>query len=723
MSQQEPAEDINANEPELCLTCGQPHLPEENHCYTYPNETDDDLICHICLQPLIKPIDTPCGHTYCTFCLTNFLFEKDFCPMDRKHVMLQICKKSNILVNKLLDKLLVSCPFMEHCTQILQRCDLEAHLKYRCKGASHYGLYAERKRRPQDNSPDGSSELTVAALSSEPSACATVEELTDSPGLLSPALSPNGEDNQSGSSSGVPSRANSRKFRNFERSSARSRSFKKLNRAFSVLRRTKSGGADTSLSEGERDAIQGTGSEEEVLPRLHHLIPDGEITSIKIIRSYPTESLAISIVGGNESPLVCIVIQDVYREGVIARDGRLLPGDMILKVNGIDISNVPHNYALSVLKQPCQVLRLTVLREQRYRCRNGGHSYEMHCPRNDSFHITLNKSSHDEQLGIKLVRRPEEPGIFVFNLLEGGVALRDGQIQENDRVLAINGIDLRHGTPEIAAQLIQASEERVHFMVSRQARQRTPDILQVAGWNNNGSPPPCPDERNSPNKNLFHAVTCHEKIVCVTKDPQESLGMTVAGGVSSRGWDLPIYVANIDPDGVVGRDARIKKGDVLLSVNGIELIGVTRSEAVATIKNTSSPMVLKALEMKECENEDVDNQPFLDTDQASSSAEEWSPAWVTWLRLPRYLYNYKEIVLRRSTAGSLGFSIVGGYEESNRNQPFFIKSIVEGTPAYHDGRISKLISLNMLMIKAALHNLHRHTGNCRAQCGPELQRK
>lgn len=68
------------------------------------------------------------------------------------------------------------------------------------------------------------------------------------------------------------------------------------------------------------------------LPQLHHLIPDGELTSIKITRADPSEPLAISIVGGNETPLVRILIQDIYREGVIARDGRLLPGDMILKV-------------------------------------------------------------------------------------------------------------------------------------------------------------------------------------------------------------------------------------------------------------------------------------------------------------------------------------------------------------------------------------------------------
>lgn len=61
-------------------------------------------------------------------------------------------------------------------------------------------------------------------------------------------------------------------------------------------------------------------------------LPEGEITTIEIHRSNPYIELGISIVGGNETPLINIVIQEVYRDGIIARDGRLLAGDQILQV-------------------------------------------------------------------------------------------------------------------------------------------------------------------------------------------------------------------------------------------------------------------------------------------------------------------------------------------------------------------------------------------------------
>ncbi|XP_072295522.1 E3 ubiquitin-protein ligase LNX isoform X4 [Eucyclogobius newberryi] len=578
-----------------------------------------------------------------------------------------------------------------------------------CKGASHYGLSADRKRRSQEGEcTDSTSELTIATLPNDGPAAA-VALLSDEPGLVNPAFDPSMEDNsQSGSTTSLAARSSSKKIRNFDRSSVRSRSFRRLNRAFSVLRRTKSGTAVSNETTEERDNTRNSSVPQEVLalPQLHHLIPDGEVTSIKITRAEPSEPLAISIVGGNETPLVRILIQDIYREGMIARDGRLLPGDMILKVNGIDISNVPHCYAVAILKQPCQLLRLTVLREQRHRYRSHSHTHphDLSSPmaqglpqyplRDDSIHVVLNKSIPDEQLGIKLVRRPEMHGVYIFHLLEGGLAARGGQLCVGDRVLAINGHDLRYGAPEHAALLIQASEERVHFIVSRQICVPTPDILQEAPWAMDGPPPYSPVDIEQTLLDACQKPACYEKTVTLTKEPYDSLGMTVAGGMSSRGWDLPIYVTNVDNDGVVGQEGSIRKGDILQNVNGVDLTGVTRSEAVANLKNTSSPVVLKVLEMRppeeslqECALPTCLTPSPTDSTKSPLPNDDYSPLWVSWLQLPRHLYCCKDIVLRRSTSGSLGFSIVGGQEEVNCNQSFFIRSIVEGTPAYNDGRI------------------------------------
>jgi len=50
----------------------------------------------------------------------------------------------------------------------------------------------------------------------------------------------------------------------------------------------------------------------------------------------------------------------------------------------------------------------------------------------------------------------------VLDLLDGGLAAKDGRLRSNDRVLAVNDQDLRNGTPEQAAQIIQVGASFGH---------------------------------------------------------------------------------------------------------------------------------------------------------------------------------------------------------------------------------------------------------------------
>uniref|UniRef100_A0A4W3HTU5 Ligand of numb-protein X 2a n=1 Tax=Callorhinchus milii TaxID=7868 RepID=A0A4W3HTU5_CALMI len=649
----------------LCFECGEQHWTRENHLYNYQHEVDDDLVCHICLQPLLQPLDTPCGHTFCYKCLQNFLQEKDFCPLDRKRLHFKLCKKSSILVHKLLDKLLVSCPFGNLCKEVVQRCDLEAHLKHRCSGASNHRAALERRRYCRLQAESGNdSKSTVANQESR--------GLPDT-GQLQTSVS-----------------------------------------EMTTGRHSSASAASVGTDEHGQDNLAfDEGTEGEALPKLTS-VPEGEITTIEIHRPSPCTELGLSVVGGNETPLINVVIQEVYRDGVIAKDGRLVSGDQLLQVNGIDISNVPHNYARSVLSQPCSVMHLTVLRERRFGGRT--HIHDGSSTREDGFHVTLLKRDTSEQLGIKLVRRTDETGVFILDLLEGGLAAQDGRLCSNDRVLAINGHDLKHGTPELAAQVIQASGERVHLIISRTGKQQLSNIIRELGPHTNYQHLSLQQHtqtqyhtRVGVHKDFSQCVTCQEKQITVKKEPHESLGMTVAGGQGSKSGELPIFVTSVQPHGCLGRDGRIKRGDVLLSINSIDLTCLSHTEAVATLKaSAASPVVvLKALEVQTIEEQGQAADEHLSTTSENECDASWSPSWVMWLGLPSYLRSCHDIVLRRSNSGSWGFSIVGGFEEHHNNQPFFIKTIVIGTPAYYDGRLKcgdMIVAVNGLSTGGMSHS-------------------
>uniref|UniRef100_A0A8C2ZEZ4 Ligand of numb-protein X 2b n=1 Tax=Cyclopterus lumpus TaxID=8103 RepID=A0A8C2ZEZ4_CYCLU len=598
----------------VCKECGQQHEGLDCHLYEYQDEVDDELVCHICLQPLLRPMDTPCGHTYCFHCLSNFLKEQDFCPVDRLRLQLHQCRPSSLLVRNLLDKLTVMCPHSTECQQQMQRCELQPHLHNRCPVFRRLREEAEKRKRPSWNELKGRK-----------------------------------SDGESSDDA---------------KHSLRSERIRFMNRN----------------------------------KKLYLFHPDN--TPLRSSLVEPEEELGLRI--------------EIIRDSLAARDGRLAPGDHILEVNDVSLASVPHARAISVLRQP-SLLRLTVMQEKGFKSRDPrsdhhtspcttstasqpspsphGNATSNHNP-GTVLQVTLMKNQRTEPLGIKLIRKSDESGVFILDLLSGGLAAKDGKLKNNDKVLAINGHDLRHGTPESAAQIIQASEVRVNFVVMRPA-----DTQEEGGSGREHSratrraPEPQYFKRRSTYmKDPPGGFSSQEKTVSLKKEPRLSLGITIAGGRDCRSR-LPVYITSVQPVGCLHRDGTIKRGDVLLSINGVDLTQLTYNEAVSVLKTQTaqSQVALRVIQtLSEDSEEDVEaaNKEELDTvDDPRDDAFNWTPLWTRWLGLPSPMHWCRDIVLQKTNNESWGFSIVGGYEESHGQQPFFIKTIVPGTPAHFDGRL------------------------------------
>uniref|UniRef100_A0A671ULM5 Ligand of numb-protein X 2b n=1 Tax=Sparus aurata TaxID=8175 RepID=A0A671ULM5_SPAAU len=602
----------------LTLECGQQHDGLESHLYEYQDDVDDELVCHICLQPLIRPMDTPCGHTYCFHCLSNFLKEQDFCPVDRQRLQLHQCRPSSLLVRNLLDKLTVMCPHNTECQQQMQRCELQPHLHNRCPVFRRLREEAEKRKRPSWNELKGRKSDGESSGDAKHSASLSRNPTRDQPepGLINPAYEESEDDNT---------------------------------------------------------------------PLRSSLVAEANV--VELFREEPEEELGLRIVGGKDTPLGNIVIQEIVRDSLAARDGRLAPGDHILEVNDISLASVPHARAMAVLRLP-SLLKLTVMQEKGFKTRDPhGNTTSNHNP-GTVLQVTLMKSQRSEPLGIKLIRKSDESGVFILDLLSGGLAAKDGKLRNNDKVLAINGHDLRHGTPESAAQIIQGSEVRVNFVVMRPA-----ETQEEGGSSRGRRPEPQYFRRRSTYmKDPPGGFSSQEKTVSLKKEPRLSLGITIAGGRDCRSR-LPVYITSVQPVGCLHRDGTIKRGDVLLSINGVDLTQLTYSEAVSVLKaqTAQSQVVLRVIQtLSDDSEEDIESASKDDLDPLEELRDDtlnWTPLWTRWLGLPSHMHWCRDIVLQKTNNESWGFSIVGGYEESHGQQPFFIKTIVPGTPAHFDGRL------------------------------------
>ncbi|XP_076877256.1 ligand of Numb protein X 2b isoform X2 [Brachyhypopomus gauderio] len=605
----------------VCKECGQGHEAQDSHLYEYQTDVDDELVCHICLQPLLCPVDTPCGHTYCQQCLSSFLGEQDFCPVDRKQLQLQQCRSSSHLVRNLLDKLTVLCPFYSECQETMQRCELQPHLHNRCPAFRRLREEAERRKRPSWNELKGGKSEGESDTKSAPA-------LTRASTLTGPA---------------------------------------------------------NPADEGGDDGA----------PLRSSLVAEASI--VELFRKDPDDDLGLRIVGGKDTPLGSIVIQEIVRDSLAAHDAKLAPGDHILEANDISLTSVPHAHAIAVLRRPRPSVRLTVMQEKGFKPR--AELLHPHPPASQAPHnpgtvvqVTLVKHEHSEPLGIKLIRKTEEAGVFILDLLPGGLAAKDGKLRNNDKVLAINGHDLRHGTPESAAQIIQASEVRVNFVVMRHL-----DAIEDGGeLQSRGARRPL-DTQYYRRRSIFMkeppgGFSSQEKTVSLKKEPRHSLGITIAGGRDCRSR-LPVYITSVQPVGCLHRDGTIKPGDVLLSINSVDLTQLTYNEAVSVLKTQTAQnsvalsVIRTAAEEEEEDGEAVSKEEMDLLEGPREDNLNWAPLWTRWLGLPSHMHWCRDIVLLKTNNESWGFSIVGGYEENRGQQPFFIKTIVPGTPAHFDGRL------------------------------------
>lgn len=69
----------------------------------------------------------------------------------------------------------------------------------------------------------------------------------------------------------------------------------------------------------------------------------------------------------------------------------------------------------------------------------------------------------------------------------------------------------------------------------------------------------------------------------------------------------------------------LQRGDILLSVNGAKILGLSHNDAVKILKSKAGH---KKVELK-----------LLDTTETAEGSDNFLPTWMYWFELPRYAYD------------------------------------------------------------------------------------
>ncbi|KAG8575909.1 hypothetical protein GDO81_009702 [Engystomops pustulosus] len=238
----------------------------------------------------------------------------------------------------------------------------------------------------------------------------------------------------------------------------------------------------------------------------------------------PGFGFGIAISGGRDNPHfqsgeTSIVISDVLKGG--PAEGLLQENDRVAMVNGVSMDNVEHAFAVQQLRKSGKNAKITIRRKKKVQLpvarpdpdpvsENDGDSYEEDVPDQRNAHsgpaassrrsekswvrdrsasrerslsprsdrrsiassqppkptkVTLVKSRKNEEYGLRLASH-----IFVKEISQDSLAARDGNIQEGDVVLKINGTVTENMSLSDAKTLIERSKGKLKMVVQRDER-------------------------------------------------------------------------------------------------------------------------------------------------------------------------------------------------------------------------------------------------------------
>ncbi|KAI4871310.1 hypothetical protein NFI96_007661 [Prochilodus magdalenae] len=179
------------------------------------------------------------------------------------------------------------------------------------------------------------------------------------------------------------------------------------------------------------------------------------------------------------------------------------------------------------------------------------------------------------------------------------------------------------------------------------------------------------------------------------KKGPEGLGFSITSRDVPLGGSAPIYVKNILPRGAAIKDGRLKAGDRLLEVNGVDLNGHGQEEVVSLLRATPMGGAVNLLVLRQEEG-------FLPREPNAESTVQNTRDLVEeeMVLTPDGTREFLtlDVPLNDSGSAGLGVSVKGNRSKENHaDLGIFVKSIINGGAACKDGRLrvnDQLIAVN-----------------------------
>ncbi|XP_026079022.1 tyrosine-protein phosphatase non-receptor type 13 [Carassius auratus] len=372
--------------------------------------------------------------------------------------------------------------------------------------------------------------------------------------------------------------------------------------------------------------------------------PEREIICVSLKKD-PKVGLGIVIVGEDNAGKLDlgIFIASIVPGGPADRDGRIRPGGRLISLNQLSLEGVSFSEAADIMQSSSNQVELIVsqpkalykrggagpLAERNYESQStilddgrAGDDYldelvsvmmtpkgtnRLHVPevriinaqddysrsaslislRPEDFTVTLQKSGGS--LGISIAGGVNtglcSGGIYIKSLVPGGAAEQDGRLQTGDRLLEVDGTRLQGFTDQQAAECLARTGEVVSLVLQR-------------GAGNTPTRNSCPDismTRPFSLRTTHYSFVSHDNIQEVTlKKRPNGLGFSffITELDTSLDCGSIVRIRTLFPGQPAEASGKIREGDVILSINGEPLKGLSYQQVLRLLRNSPSEVQL-----------------------------------------------------------------------------------------------------------------------------------
>ncbi|XP_045853213.1 tyrosine-protein phosphatase non-receptor type 13 isoform X5 [Meles meles] len=355
--------------------------------------------------------------------------------------------------------------------------------------------------------------------------------------------------------------------------------------------------------------------------------PEREITLVNLKKD-AKYGLGFQIIGGEKMGRLDlgVFISSVTPGGPADLDGCLKPGDRLISVNSVSLEGVSHHAAIEILQKAPEDVTLVISQPKEkipkvpstpVHMANGMKNY---IKKPSYMQDSAIDSSEDHRWPQGTPRHISESSFGLSGgLREGSLSSQDSRTESASLSQSqVNGFfaspagdrtwqETQRGSPSPSV-ISKTTEKKRTATDSNRGKTKKTGISDATDYSDHGDSDmdeatySSSQDHQTPKKESSSSMNTSNKMNFKTfsSSPPKpgdifevelakndnSLGISVTGGVNTSVRHGGIYVKAVIPKGAAESDGRIHKGDRVLAVNGVSLEGATHKQAVETLRNT-----------------------------------------------------------------------------------------------------------------------------------------